>query len=158
MKRMLLSIVLAAVSVGQAHAVAQSPQPKPYKVVFDLTSVDQVDQRAVLRWIKEVSGVNPKTEMEVVMYARGLDLVVSGKSTMASEVAEAISASHATFSVCAIAMKNQQVDKSQLLPNVQIVPDGIGEIVAKQRAVRSYIKVGQRRVQISSSCFSCLRD
>ena len=27
-------------------------------------------------------------------------------------------------------MKNQQVDKSQLLPNVQIVPDGIGEIAA----------------------------
>jgi hypothetical protein len=61
---------------------------------------------------------------------------------MASEVAEAISASHATFSVCAIAMKNQQVDKSQLLPNVQIVPDGIGEIVAKQRAGWGYIKVG----------------
>ena len=38
------------------------------------------------------------------------------------------------FDVCAIAMKNQQVDKSQLLPEVQIVPDGIGEIVARQHA------------------------
>ena len=36
----------------------------------------------------------------------------------------------------------QQVDKSQLLPNVQVVPDGIGEIVAKQRAGWGYIKVG----------------
>jgi intracellular sulfur oxidation DsrE/DsrF family protein len=142
MKRMLLFVVLATLGAGVAQGVAQSPQPKPYKVVFDLTSADQMDQRAVLRWIKEVSSVNPKTEMEVVMYARGLDLVVSGKSTMASEVAEAITASHATFSVCAIAMKNQQVDKSQLLPNVQIVPDGIGEIVAKQREGWGYIKVG----------------
>jgi uncharacterized protein len=142
MKRILLFVVLAAASVGALVAFAQSPQPKPYKVVFDLTSADQVDQRAVLRWIKEVTGVNPKTETEVVMYGRGLDLVVSGKSTMASEVAEAIGASHATFSVCAIAMKNQQVEKSQLLPNVQIVPDGIGEIVAKQRAGWGYIKVG----------------
>jgi uncharacterized protein len=140
MKRMLLFLVLAIASAGAARGFAQSPQPKPYKVVFDLTSADQVDQRAVLRWIKEVSGVNPKTEMEVVMYARGLDLVVSGKSTMASEVAEAMS--HARFSVCAIAMKNQQVDKSQLLPNVQIVPDGIGEIVARQQAGWGYIKVG----------------
>jgi len=32
------------------------------------------------------------------------------------------------------------VDKSQLLPNVQIVPDGIGEIVAKQNAGWGYIK------------------
>lgn len=144
MKRTLWLIVLATVCAGLARGVvvAQSEQPKPYKVVFDLTSADQTDQRAVLRWIKEVSGVNPKTEMEVVMYARGLDLVVSGKSTMAPEVAEAIKASHVTFSVCAIAMKNQQVDKSQLLPDVQIVPDGIGEIVAKQSAGWGYIKVG----------------
>jgi intracellular sulfur oxidation DsrE/DsrF family protein len=139
---MLLFLVLAAASVGAAVVFAQPPQAKPYKVVFDLTSADQVDQRAVLRWIREVTAVNPKTETEVVMYGRGLDLVVSGKSTMTSEVAEAISAAHATFSVCAIAMKNQQVDKGQLLPNVQIVPDGIGEIVARQRAGWGYIKVG----------------
>src|SRR5215813_616174 len=106
MKRVLLFVVLIIGTVA-AGGLAQSPQPKPYKVVFDLTSADQIDQRAVLRWIKEVSGANPKTEMEVVMYARGLDLVVSGKSTMASEVAEAMKTAHATFSVCAIAMKNQ---------------------------------------------------
>jgi intracellular sulfur oxidation DsrE/DsrF family protein len=142
MKRVLSFVCLAVAIVGSMGVRAQSPQPKPYKVVFDLTSPDALDQRAVLRWIKEVSAANPKTEMEVVMYARGLDLVVSGKTTMASEVAEAMSAAHATFSVCAIAMKNQQVDRSQLLPNVEIVPDGIGELVAKQRAGWGYIKVG----------------
>ena len=142
MKRMLSFTCLAVLIVGAVAVRAQSPQPKPYKVVFDLTSSDPLDQQAVLRWIKEVSGVNPKTEMEVVMYGRGLDLVVSGKTTLASGVAEAINASHATFSVCAIAMKNQQVDNSRLLPNVQVVPDGIGEIVAKQRAGWGYIKVG----------------
>ena len=137
--RRLLFVVLA-VGIVTAAAWAQSTPSKPYKVVFDLTSADQTDQRAVLRWIKEVSGANPKTEMEVVMYARGLDLVVSGKSTMATEVAEAMKTAHVTFSVCAIAMKNQQVDKSQLLPNVQMVPDGIGEIVAKQNQGWGYIK------------------
>ena len=139
MKRMLF-VLLAMTSLTMAVARAQST-PKPYKVVFDLTSADQTDQRAVLRWIKEVSGANPKTEMEVVMYARGLDLVVSGKSTMAPEVAEAMKSARVTFSVCAIAMKNQQVDNSRLLPNVQVVPDGIGELVAKQRAGWGYIKV-----------------
>jgi intracellular sulfur oxidation DsrE/DsrF family protein len=80
--------------------------------------------------------------MEVVMYGRGLELVVSGKTTMASEIAEAMKSAKVTFNVCAIAMKNQQVEKGQLLPNVQIVPDGIGEIVAKQNAGWGYIKVG----------------
>ena len=132
-------VVVSAVVVG-VHA--QTSQPQPYKVVFDLTSSDPLDQQAVLRWITEVKGVNPKTETEVVMYGRGLDLIIAGKSTHAADVAKAMSDLHASFRACAIAMKNQQVDKSQLLPNVEIVPDGIGEIVAKQHAGWGYIKVG----------------
>ena len=129
MKSILFAASLAALMLA-VPAGAQAPQPQPYKVVFDLTSQDPLDQQAVLRWIKEVSAVNPKTEMEVVMYGRGLDLVVSGKTTQGSAIAQAINDTHANFKVCAIAMKNQNVEKSQLLPNVQIVPDGIGEIVA----------------------------
>lgn len=131
-------VVLSAIAI--LHA--QTSQPPPYKVVFDLTSSDPLDQQAVLRWINEVKAVNPKTETEVVMYGRGLDLIIADKTTRAADVAKAITDLHASFRVCAIAMKNQQLDKSQLLPNVEIVPDGIGEIVAKQRAGWGYIKVG----------------
>ena len=132
-------VVLSAVVVGVR---AQASQPQPYKVVFDLTSPDPMDQQAVLRWINEVTAANPGTETEVVMYGRGLDLVIAGKTTRADEVARAMSERHASFRVCGIAMKNQQLDKSQLLPNMEIVPDGIGELVAKQRAGWGYIKVG----------------
>jgi len=142
MKQLLSLAGLAVFAIAAVGARAQSSQPQPYKVVFDLTSQDPQDQQAVLRWIKEVTSVNPKTETEVVMYARGLNLVLSDKTTMAPGVQEAINATHATFKVCAIAMKNQNVEKTQLLPNVQIVPDGIGEIVAKQHAGWGYIKVG----------------
>ena len=142
MKRILFFVCLAVVIVVATTAWMQAQQPKSYKVVFDLTSSDPLDQGAVIRWIKEVSAVNPKNEMEVVMYGRGLDLVVSGKTKMSSDVAEAIKSAHVSFNACAIAMRNQQVDKNQLLPNVQIVPDGIGEIVAKQNSGWGYIKVG----------------
>ena len=138
MKPLLLLACVAVLTIGVVGA--QTLQPQPYKVVFDLTSQDPLDQQAVLRWIKEGSGLNPKTKMEVVMYGRGLDLVVSGKTTLESSVKEAMG--HATFAVCAIAMKNQKVETSQLLADVQVVPDGIGEIVAKQRAGWGYIKVG----------------
>ena len=141
MKSIASMACVAVLAIGAAAALAQSPQPQPYKVVFDLTSQDPLDQQAVLRWIREVTALNPQTETEVVMYGRGLDLVIAGKSTVAAGVQEAIKNAHANFKVCAIAMKNQQVDKSQLLPNVQIVPDGIGEIVAKQRSGWGYIKV-----------------
>ena len=142
MKRILFAVLLAVAIIGATAAWMQAPQPAPYKVVFDLTSADPLDQRAVLQWIKDVARANSKNQMEVVMYGRGLELVTSGKSTMASEVADAIKSANAKFSACAIAMKNQNVDKSQLLPNVDIVPDGIGEIVAKQHAGWGYIKVG----------------
>ena len=142
MKSMLSIACAAVVMIGATTVLAQSLQPQPYKVVFDLTSQDPLDQQAVLRWIREVTALNPNTETEVVMYGRGLDLVIAGKTTAAAGVQEAMQNNHASFRVCAIAMKNQQVDKSQLLPNVQIVPDGIGEIVAKQRAGWGYIKVG----------------
>src|ERR1051325_3639477 len=126
-KPLLFLACVTVLTIGAAGA--QSVQPQPYKVVFDLTSQDPLDQQAVLRWIKEVSAVNPKTQMEVVMYGRGLDLVINGKTTLDSAVKEAMG--QATFAVCAIAMKNQKVETSQLLPNVKVVPDGIGEIVAK---------------------------
>jgi intracellular sulfur oxidation DsrE/DsrF family protein len=132
-------VVLSAVAIG---VLAQTSQPQPYKVVFDLTSSDPIDQQAVLRWINEVTAINPKTETEVVMYGRGLDLVIAGKTTRADDVARAIADRHASFRVCAMAMKNQQLDKSQLLSNVEIVSDGIGELVARQSAGWGYIKVG----------------
>jgi intracellular sulfur oxidation DsrE/DsrF family protein len=49
--------------------------------------------------------------------------------------------SDVSIKVCALAMKRQKVDASQLLPNVQIVPDGIYEIISKQREGWGYIKV-----------------
>ena len=142
MKSILAFVCVSALAALAVTTRAQSTQPQPYKVVFDLTSSDPLDQQAVLRWIREINAVNPKTEMEVVMYGRGLDLDVSGKTALAAGVNEAMSTAHATFRVCEIAMKNQQVNRSQLVANVQTVPDGIGEIVAKQHTGWGYIKVG----------------
>jgi intracellular sulfur oxidation DsrE/DsrF family protein len=84
--------------------------------------------------------VNPANEMEVVMYGRGLSLVVTGRSTLADDLKQAIARPHVSFRVCEIALRNQKIDKSQLLPNVTTVPDGIGQIVARQREGWGYIK------------------
>ena len=141
--KLLAALVAASVLSTAALVVhAQTSQAEPYKVVFDLTSSDPIDQQAVLRWINEVKGMNPRNEAEVVMYGRGLDLVIADKTTRTTEVAQAIGDLGASFKVCGIAMKNQKLEKSQLLSNVEIVPDGIGEIVAKQSDGWGYIKVG----------------
>ncbi|HKP31829.1 MAG TPA: DsrE family protein [Chitinophagaceae bacterium] len=111
-----------------------------YKVVFDLTSKDSLDHQAVIRWVNEVVKAEPTAQVEVVMYAKGTSLVTKGKSTMESEVIRLAQNKNVAFKVCEVAMKNQGLDKSQLLPGVQTVPDGIYEIISKQREGWGYIK------------------
>ena len=136
MRRTLFIVLLAVLSLGFVRA-----QRQPYRVVFDLTSRDTLEQKAVLRWLKEVSTSSPDAQMEVVMYAKGFDLVMPERSAYIADVKEAMKNPNVAFKVCAIALKNNNVDKSQLLPGVQTVPDGIHELVMKQQDHWGYIKV-----------------
>ena len=111
-----------------------------YKVVFDLTSKDSVDQQAVIRWLREIVKASPDAKMEVVMYAKGVNMVVKDKSSVADAVTELATNKNISFKVCAVALKNQGIDKSQLLPGVETVPDGIYEIIVKQKEGWGYIK------------------
>ncbi len=135
MKRLLFVGLCAVLSLGFVQA-----QRQPYRVVFDLTSRDTLDQKAVLRWLKEVGTSSPNAQMEVVMYAKGFELVMPERSALTADVKEAMKNPNVTFKVCAIALKNNNVDKSQLLPGVQTVPDGIYELVSKQQDHWGYIK------------------
>jgi intracellular sulfur oxidation DsrE/DsrF family protein len=135
MKRLL---IVAAIALGSLGFVYRAPQP--YRVVFDLTSRDSLDQKAVLRWINEVTTSSPNAEVEVVMYAKGFELVMPDKSTVLPGIQSAMKNPKVAFKVCAIALKNNNIDKSQLLPGVQVVPDGIHELVMKQQENWGYIK------------------
>ena len=114
---------------------------KDYRVVFDLTSKDSNDQRAVIRWLNEVSKAEPTAQMEVVMYGQGLNLVTKGRSFYPDDVAKLAQNKNISFRVCQVAMKNLGVDQSQLIDGVGTVPDGIYEVISKQREGLGYIKV-----------------
>jgi intracellular sulfur oxidation DsrE/DsrF family protein len=114
---------------------------KNYKVVFDLTSGDSLSQQTAVRWMNEVSKAEPTSQVEVVMFGKGTALAVKDKSAVADAVANLASNKNVSFKICAVAMQNQKIDQSQLLPGIQIVPDGIYEIISKQREGWGYIKV-----------------
>jgi intracellular sulfur oxidation DsrE/DsrF family protein len=140
MTRALFVAGLALASFGFARRTSE-PKPEPYRVAFDLTSRDTLDQKAVLRWIREISTASPAVEIEVVMYGKGFELVMPERSPLAGEVRDAMKNRRVAFKVCEIAMKNNNVAKSQLVPGVQTVPDGIYELVSKQQQHWGYIKV-----------------
>ena len=136
MKRLLLVASLVLVSFGFTYR-----KPEPYRVAFDLTSRDSVDQVAVLRWIREITTPNPNAQLEVVIYGKGLDLVMPERSVASADVQKAIQNPNVVFKVCAIALKNNKIEQSQLFPGVQVVPDGIYELISKQQEHWGYIKV-----------------
>mgnify|MGYP001553333418 CR=1 FL=1 len=113
---------------------------KDYKVVFDLTSKDTLDQQALLRWAREVSNASKDAQVEVVMYGKGVSLVAKDRTQYGDAVAKLLMNKNISFKACAIALKAQGIDKSQLLPGVEVVPDGIYEIISKQRQGWGYIK------------------
>jgi len=131
----LLCLVLPGIALSQA-------QDKSYRVVFDLTSRDTLDQKAVMRWVGEITSSNPEAKVEVVMYGKGFELVMPEKSAFLTEVNKAIKNPNVSFKVCQVALKNNNVDRSRILADANTVPDGIYEIMTKQREGWGYIKVG----------------
>jgi len=136
MKRIPLLISMTFICIGLAHG-----QTAPYRVVFDLTSRDSLDQKAVIQWVSEISAAYPRAELEVVMYGNGLELVMPERSTVIEDVRNVIRRPNVSFKICRVAMKNNNVNESQLANGVQIVPDAIFEIISKQHDGWGYIKV-----------------
>jgi hypothetical protein len=117
-------------------------QTGSYKVVFDMSSRDSINQQAIVREIALITGASPDAKLEVVIYGQGLDLAVKNRSVQQPAVEKIIASNKATFKVCAMTMKRNNIDSTQLVPGVEIVPDGIYEIISKQQAGWGYIKVG----------------
>lgn len=138
MKKMLS--FLAPLLFGPLFLVAQKPD---YKVVFDLTSKDPALHQTVVRWINAISKETPDAQLEVVFYGQSLDMVRNDKSTLASDVTALARNNNVSFAVCEMAMKRHNIDKSQLLPGVKTVPDGIYELISRQKEGWGYIKVTQ---------------
>lgn len=114
-----------------------------YKVVFDITSSDTTAQKAVIRQIRSISQSRPDAQLEVAIYGDALPMVMKDKSIIADAIRELSSSKKASFKVCAATMKRHNIDKSQLVPGVDVVPDAIFEIITKQHEGWGYIKVAQ---------------
>ena len=118
-------------------------QKQDYKVVFDLTSKDPAIHQTVVRWVSEISKQTPDAQVEVVFYGQSLDMIRSDKSTLASDITTLTKNNNVSFVACEMAMKRHNIDKSQLVPGVKTVPDGIYELVSRQKEGWGYIKVAQ---------------
>lgn len=136
MKKMVLMISMLTMLTYCVHA-----QNKDYNVVFDLTSKDSVNQQSLIREMTLIKKGNPDAKVEAVIYGQGLGVVIKDEASQPEAIKNLLAMKDVSFKVCEIAMKAHNVDKSQLLPDVQTVPDGIYELVSKQHQGWAYIKI-----------------
>jgi len=118
-------------------------QEKPVKIVFDVTSDNVKVHQAAVRHVKFMSAAYPDSEFEVVMYSGSIDMVLKDKSSVGTDMEALAKNDKISFVVCEGTMKRHKIDKSQLIPGVTTVPDGILEIIMKQGEGWGYIKEGQ---------------
>ena len=143
MKTKFSILIVALTLFGLSIRQDVKAQTKEYKVVFDLTSGDSTDHQSIIRWLNGISKGNPNAQLEVVFYGRSLDMVTNGKSTVADAVQSLAKNKNISFRVCEMAMKRHGLTKSDFLPGVGTVPDGIAEIVQKQSQGWGYIKAAR---------------
>ena len=80
-------------------------QSAPYKVVFDVTTKDTIVHQMVIRWVKEILSTSPNANVEIVFYAKSLDMITKDKSIVADNVMKYAAKKNVAFRVCEVAMK-----------------------------------------------------
>jgi intracellular sulfur oxidation DsrE/DsrF family protein len=136
MKKLLFLIPLLAATL------AAMGQNEPVKILFDLTSKDPEVHQATIRHVTAMSASYPEAEFQVVMYGGGVFMVVPEQSSVTKEVQELVTRDNVRFVVCEMGLKRHQLQMSNLISGVGSVPDGILELVQKQRQGWGYIKEG----------------
>ena len=122
--------------------VAAFAQTNPVRILFDVTSKDTLAHQGALRHVTMMAKAYPQSTFEVVVYGAALPMFVKGQSTVEKALTPLAGNKNVSFKVCAATMKRYNVDKSQLLTGVEVVPDAIMEIVTKQGEGWGYIKEG----------------
>ncbi len=135
--------ILILTAIAMLFSTVAYGQVSDYKVVFDITSADPANQAQVIRDVKSIKAAYPDAQLEVVVYGEALDLIDKDKSSFTADIKQLTSQKGITFNVCHQSMKRNQVKESDLIKGVGVVPDGIYEIISKQKQGWGYIKIAQ---------------
>ncbi|MHA7830916.1 MAG: DsrE family protein [Flagellimonas sp.] len=115
-------------------------QNEPIKVVFDVTSSNPDVHRTAAKHLRLMAEAYPESEFELVIYS-GAFKMVDKKSSVAGETLSAVvNRDNVDIVICQQTMKRHKMTMDDLIPGVGSVPDGIYEIIMKQKQGWGYIK------------------
>ena len=137
-------IAVLALAIGAALCVLPvQAQTKAHRVLFALTSPDEVDWQLTLNNVRNlISGAAPDpVEVEVVAYGPGVAFLK--KDGPDANTIRKLESSQVRFVACGNAMKKQHLEASDLVKGSEVVAAGIVEVVRKQEQGWTYIKAGR---------------
>ncbi|MEO6719488.1 MAG: DsrE family protein [Ferruginibacter sp.] len=133
-----IKMIIALLLIAPCFVIAQQTD---YRVVFDMSTRDTISQQALVREVALITKENPAAKLEVVIYGQGIHMITKDKAKQAEEIQRLLANNNVSFKVCAFTLKRNNLTAADILPSVQVVPDGIYEIISKQREGWGYIKV-----------------
>ncbi|GLU42702.1 DsrE family protein [Allomuricauda sp. NBRC 101325] len=118
-------------------------QTEPIKVVFDVTSSNPDVHRTAAKHLRLMSEAYPDSEFELVIYSGAFKMVDKKSSVAGETLSEIVKNDNVSIVICQQTMKRHEMSMNDLIPGVGSVPDGIYEIIMKQKAGWGYIKEAQ---------------
>ncbi|MCA0428748.1 MAG: DsrE family protein [Bacteroidetes bacterium] len=145
----LLAIMLIAGSYSSLQAQSKKKSEKhehkeikKHKIVMQLTSSDALVHKGLIKQLNNLKkGWGDTVLLEVVCHGPGIEFLMSEKTTFKTEIYE-LKEKGVDFVACENTLREKQISKEQILPDLRFVLMGIGEIVLKQEAGWTYIKAG----------------
>ena len=118
-------------------------QEEPIQIVFDVSSSNPDVHSSAARHINLMSEAYPESEFEMVVYSGAIGILDKENSPASETLLKVLQRGNVQIKVCQMTMDRHGMTLDDLLPGVTAVPDGIYEIIAKQKAGWGYIKEGQ---------------
>lgn len=112
-----------------------------HKIIFQLTTEDTLAHKALMKQLNNITTVAPDTKIEVVCHGPGLNILVTGITTVQEKIQQ-MKKKGVEFVACEFSMSERNVPKDKIIPEAGFVKAGIIEIVTRQEAGWSYIKSG----------------
>lgn len=115
---------------------------KTHRVVMQFTDSDSISQASVVGQVRNIRADLPDAQVEVVCHGPGLDLLVARLSKVPAQTLAEWKSKGVVFAACNNTMRRRGVKKEDLVPEAQVVPSAMSELILKQEEGWSYVKGG----------------
>jgi uncharacterized protein len=127
---------------GKSKKTKQGANIKKHQIIMQLTSGDAAVHKGLIKQLNNLkTGWGDTVAIEVVCHGPGIDFLTTDKTKFKDEIYQ-LKAKGIEFVVCENSLREREVPKEAILPDMSFVKMGIGEIVLKQEAGWIYIKAG----------------